>query len=317
MKGNDTLAVKKQNECQRKFFPTWLRRDIYLYIMLIFPLLYYIIFCYIPMYGTTIAFKDYNIFDGMFKSKWIGLETFKSVFQMKEFYRAIWNTLRLNLLMLIFGFPAPILLAIMLNEVKNKMFKKTVQTVLYLPHFISWVIIGGFATQIFSTNTGIINNLLANIGLPRIEFLTNGTLWIGTYTFLGIWQAIGWGAIVYLAAITGVNQDIYEAAAIDGCGKIRTIFSITIPSIKPTIATMFILQVGKVMNIGLDQPLMLSNSLVMEQADVISTFVYRVGLSGADFGVATAVGLFQSVVGLVLLVIANVVVKKLGEEGIW
>ncbi len=317
MKGNSALATKKQNEQQRKFIPTWLRRDIYLYLMLALPLLYYVIFCYFPMYGTVIAFQDYNIFDGIFKSEWIGLETFKDIFQMKDFHRAVWNTLRLNLLMLVFGFPAPILLAIMLNEVRNRFFKKGIQTVLYLPHFISWVIIGGFATQIFSTNTGILNNLLANIGLPRIEFLTNGTLWIGTYTFLGIWQAVGWGAIVYLAAITGVNQEIYEAAAIDGCGKIRTIFSITIPSIKPTIATMFILQVGKIMNIGLDQPLMLSNSLVMEQADVISTFVYRVGLSGGNFGVATAVGLFQSVIGLVMLVIANVVVKKLGEEGIW
>lgn len=300
-----------------RLFPSWLKRDMYLYIMLILPMLYYIIFCYVPMYGTTIAFKEYNIFDGMFKSPWIGFDTFESIFKMKEFYRAVVNTLRLNLLSLIFGFPSPIMLAIILNEVKNRYFKKTVQTIMYLPHFISWVIIGGFATQIFSTNTGMINNMLTAMGLPAVEFLTNGALWVATYTFLGIWQGIGWGAIVYLAAITGVDQDIYEAAAIDGCGKIRTIFSITIPSIRPTIATMFILQVGKIMNIGLDQPLMLSNSLVMDQADVISTFVYRVGLSGADFGVATAVGLFQSVVGLVMLVIANVVVKKLGEEGIW
>jgi len=269
------------------------------------------------MYGTTIAFKDYNLFDGMFKSEWIGFETFKSVFRMKEFSRAVLNTLRLNFLSLIFGFPSPIILALMLNEVKSKLFKKSVQTILYLPHFISWVIIGGFVTQIFSTNTGILNNVIKSLGGVPVEFLTNGTLWICTYTFMGIWQGIGWGAIVYLAAITGVSQDIYEAATVDGCGRIRMIFKITLPSIKPTIATMFILQVGKIMNIGLDQPIMLSNSLVMEQADVISTFVYRVGLSGADFSVATAVGLFQSVVGLVMLVAANTVVNKLGEEGIW
>ena len=297
--------------------PLWLKRDIYLYMMLVLPVVYYLVFCYVPMYGTTIAFKDYNIFDGMFKSEWIGFETFKSIFKMKEFSRAVFNTLRLNFLSLIFGFPSPIILALMLNEVKSKIFKKSVQTILYLPHFISWVIIGGFVTQIFSTNTGILNNLIKGLGGAPIEFLTNGRLWIMTYTLMGIWQGIGWGAIVYLAAITGVSQDIYEAATVDGCGRIRMIFSITLPSIKPTIATMFILQVGKIMNIGLDQPIMLSNSLVMEQADVISTFVYRVGLSGADFSVATAVGLFQSVVGLIMLVAANTVVNRLGEEGIW
>lgn len=297
--------------------PPWLKRDIYLYMMLVLPVVYYLVFCYVPMYGTTIAFKDYNIFDGMFKSEWIGFETFKSIFKMKEFSRAVFNTLRLNFLSLIFGFPSPIILALMLNEVKSKIFKKSVQTILYLPHFISWVIIGGFVTQIFSTNTGILNNIIKGLGGAPIEFLTNGRLWIMTYTLMGIWQGIGWGAIVYLAAITGVSQDIYEAATVDGCGRIRMIFSITLPSIKPTIATMFILQVGKIMNIGLDQPIMLSNSLVMEQADVISTFVYRVGLSGADFSVATAVGLFQSVVGLIMLVAANTVVNRLGEEGIW
>lgn len=316
MAAEKMMAAVQAEKCKRKI-PPWLRRDIYLYMMLVLPIAYYIIFCYIPMYGTTIAFKDYNIFDGMFKSEWIGFETFKSIFRMKEFSRAVFNTLRLNFLSLIFGFPSPIILALMLNEVKSKWFKKSVQTILYLPHFISWVIIGGFVTQIFSTNTGILNNLIKSFGGAPVEFLTDGTLWICTYTFMGIWQGIGWGAIVYLAAITGVSQDIYEAATVDGCGRIRMIFKITLPSIKPTIATMFILQVGKIMNIGLDQPIMLSNSLVMEQADVISTFVYRVGLSGADFSVATAVGLFQSVVGLIMLVAANTVVKRLGEEGIW
>ena len=316
------MVAQKNNEAtvqvnKVRKIPPWMKRDIYLYAMLVLPVIYYLVFCYIPMYGTTIAFKDYNIFDGMFKSEWIGFETFKSIFRMKEFSRAVFNTLRLNFLTLIFGFPSPIILALMLNEVKSKWFKKSVQTILYLPHFISWVIIGGFVTQIFSTNTGILNNLIKSFGGAPVEFLTDGTLWICTYTFMGIWQGIGWGAIVYLAAITGVSQDIYEAATVDGCGRIRMIFKITLPSIKPTIATMFILQVGKIMNIGLDQPIMLSNSLVMEQADVISTFVYRVGLSGADFSVATAVGLFQSVVGLIMLVAANTVVKRLGEEGIW
>ena len=293
-----------------------LSRDWQLYAMLILPIAFYIIFMYGPMYGVIIAFKDYNIFAGIAKSEWVGFDVFREIFKMPEFYRALRNTLTLNLLGLILGFPAPILLAVMLNEVRNSAFKRVSQSILYLPHFLSWVIIGGLATQIFAPQ-GIINYIIKSFGSGEVEFLSNKPLWIAVYQIVGIWHGMGWNAIIYLAAITGISGDIYEAAELDGCSRVKMIYKITIPSIMPTIVIMLVINLGKIISIAFDPPYVLGNSLVEDVSDVISTFVYRVGLKSADYSTATAVGLFQSIVSTVLIIVSNIVAKALGEEGLW
>ena len=294
-----------------------IRKDAALYVMLLLPVCYYILFHYVPMYGVTIAFKDYNPFQGIFGSPWVGLDVFRDIFKMKEFSRAVRNTLVLHMLNLFLGFPMPILLAIMLNEVRQTKLKRVYQTLLYLPHFISWVIIGGLVYQLFSESYGIVNTIIKSFGLPPVPFLTQKSNWIVMYLSVGIWQSAGWGAIIYLAAITGIDPQIYEAAVVDGCGKLKMIWNITLPSIKGTVIIMFILNAGRIMNISLDQPMMLSNVLVEEVSDVISTFVYRVGLQSGKFSVGTAVGLFQSLISLVMLLTTNFITNKMGNEGIW
>lgn len=305
------VATKKKNH-----FLHNLKRDSLLYFLLLLPIGYILIFKYAPIYGLVMAFQDYNIFEGINGSEWVGLDVFRFIFEQDSFYRALKNTLVLNVLDLIAGFPAPILLAILLNEVRQAAFKKVTQTVLYLPHFLSWVIIGGMVYLMFS-NSGMINNFLAGFGLDKIEFLSQKTPWLITYISVGVWQNIGWGTIIYLAAITGINKELYEASDIDGCSRLRQMWHITLPGIKSTINILLILQIGRMVSIGFDRPFVMGNSLVNEYSDVISTFVYRVGISSGDFSQATAVGLFQSVVGLVLLLSANFIAKKLGEDGIW
>jgi putative aldouronate transport system permease protein len=262
------------------------------------------------------AFQDYNIFAGITGSEWVGLDVFRFIFEQDSFYRALKNTLVLNVLDLVAGFPAPIILAILLNEVRQEKFKKMTQTVLYLPHFLSWVIIGGMVYLMFS-NSGMVNNFLSSFGLEKIEFLSRKVPWLTTYISVGVWQSIGWGTIIYLAAITGINRELYEASDIDGCSRIRKMWHITLPGIKSTINILLILHIGRMVSIGFDRPFVMGNSLVSDYSDVISTFVYRVGISSGDFSQATAVGLFQSVVGLILLVSANFIARKLGEDGIW
>lgn len=236
---------------------------------------------------------------------------------MKEFSQAVRNTLVLNLINVVLGFPVPVLLAIMLNELRWNKLKKVYQTLIYLPHFISWVIIGGLVYQIFSESYGLLTSFLRLFGLDPIPFLSSKPHWIALYFMTNVWQSAGWGTIVYLAAITSIDPQIYEAAMVDGCNKFRMIWNITIPGIKSTIVVMFILTIGKIMNIGLDQPMMLGNVLVQDVSDVISTFVYRVGLQSGKFSVGTAVGLFQSVISVVMVLLSNFVANKCGEEGIW
>lgn len=313
------MQISKKNTAIRKpnKFISYMKSEGALYVMLLLPLVYYLVFHYAPMYGVTIAFKDYNPFVGIFESEWIGLEVFKEIFRMKEFARAVRNTLMLNLMNILFGFPIPVLIAIMLNEVRQTRLKKVFQTVLYLPHFISWVIIGGLVYQIFSESYGMVNSFITSLGMERVPFLSSKPHWIALYYFTHVWQSAGWGAIIYLAAITSIDPQLYEAAAIDGCGRVRMMWNITLPSIRGTVVTMFILTIGKVMNIGLDQPMMLGNVLVEDVSDVISTFVYRVGIQSGKFSVGTAVGLFQSVISIIMILISNTVANKLGEDGIW
>jgi len=306
-----SLVPKKKNLIY------YLKKDWILYLMLLLPMVYFIIFKYIPMYGTIIAFKEYNPFQGVFKSEWIRFDAFKEIFGMSDFYKALKNTFMLNLFDLVMGFPAPIILAIIINEIKANWFKRTSQTLLYLPHFLSWVIIGGIVLQVFSPSTGIVPSLIKSMGFESIDFLTDKWNWLFTYVGVGIWQSAGWGMIIYLAAISGISPELYEAAEVDGAGRLRRIWHITLPALKPTIIVLLILNVGKIAMIGFDRPYIIGNAQVYDFSEVISTFVYKVGIQSYRYTIATAIGLFQSVVGMILIVITNFIARKSGEQGIW
>lgn len=295
---------------------SYLKRYWQLYALLALPISYFLIFRYGPMYGVQIAFKDFNLFQGINGSEWIGLQAFREVFAMNDFYITLRNTFMLNFLDLIVSFPAPIILAIMLYEIRSAWFKKISQTILYIPHFISWVIIGGIVYQLFGTQSGMINGVLQSFGMEPVPFLTEKNSWLITYLFTGVWQSAGWGTILYLAALTGVNKELFEAADVDGATRMRKIWHITLPSIKPTIVTLLILNLGKMVSIGFDRPYIIGNTAVREYSDVLSTFVYRIGLESGQYTLATVVGLFQAVVGLVFILGSNYISKKVTGNGI-
>lgn len=303
---------------RRKRKKHWLQRDWRLYLMLLIPIVWYILFCYKPMTGLKIAFQKYNMFNPD-KSKWIGLDNFKFVFGMSDFGIALKNTLILNGLDLLFGFPVPIILAILLNEMRTPKLKKFSQTMLYLPHFLSWVIIGGMVLQIFAPTSGVINSTLLRWGWisENIPFLTDGPTWTFTYVLVGVWQSMGWGTILYLAAITGLDMNLFEAARIDGANKLQQIWHVTLPGIRSTIVVLLIMNIGRMMSIGFDRPFIIGNTKVKDYCDVISTFVYRAGITNSQFARATAIGLFQSIVGLVLITGANAVSRLFDEQSIW
>jgi putative aldouronate transport system permease protein len=269
------------------------------------------------MTNIVIAFKDYNIFRGVWSSPWVGGKWFYQAFHSRDFYLALRNTLTLNFLDLIIGFPAPIILAILLNELPYRFYKKFTQTLVYLPHFLSWIIISGIAVQLFAPGGGIVNVGLSKAGLGPINFLMEKPLWIGTYVGLGVWKEMGWGTIIYLAAITGINPELYEAAEVDGAGRWRKIWHITLPSIRPTIVVLLIMNLGRILGSEFDRPYTMGNPMVMEVADVISTLVYRVGIRSSQFSLTAAIGLFQSVVCVVFLIAANAVARSSGERGVW
>jgi len=287
------------------------------YLLLVCPLAYFLLFKYGPMYGLVIAFKDYNMFEGMFKSAWNDFETFRQLFRMPMFYKVVRNTLLLNLLDILVSFPAPIILALLLNELSSRRFKRGAQTILYLPHFMSWIIIGGIVYQLFSTQSGLVNHVFNMLGLSPLPFLTNPYLWLVVYLAAGVWQSAGWGTILYLAALTGINKELYEAAEVDGASRTRRMWHISLPGIRPTIVVLLILQIGNIMSIGFDRPFVLGNALVKDYSEVISTFVYKIGIQSAQFSLATATGLFQAIIGLVLVFAADRIAKRLGEQGIW
>ena len=313
------MSKKKAVRSKKKSFWCWIKRDWRLYAMLAVPIIWYLLFCYKPMVGLIIAFQKFNIFKGIAGSKFVGLENFKFVFVMRDFGIALRNTLWLNTLDLVFGFPVPIILAILLNEMRMMKWKKFSQTLLYLPHFLSWVIIGGMVLQIFAPTTGAINAILMKLGLidSNIPFLTNGAWWTFTYVLVGVWQGMGWGTILYLAAITGLDASLFEAAEIDGANKLQRIWHITLPGIRSTIVVLLVLNIGRMMSIGFDRPFIIGNTLVKDTCDVISTFVYRAGIENNQFARATAIGLFQSVVGVVLITIANTISRWFDEQSIW
>lgn len=286
-----------------------------LYLMLLIPLIYMMLFRYKPMIGTVVAFKKFNIYKGIWDSPWIGLANFMEAFSSTDFWNALINTIVLNMGDLIIGFPFPIFLAIFLNELKSTKLRKATQTMLYLPNFLSWVIISGIATQLLS-NTGLVNNILNVFGISAVPFLSNNFLWRMVYWVLGIWQGAGYSLIVYLAALMAIDSSLGEAAYIDGATRLQRIWYVTIPQISSTITILLIMQVGRLITIGFDRPYMMGNTLVRDSANVISTYVYSVGLAAGRFDFATAVGLFQTVVGVILVLSANKIIKKMGQEGI-
>ena len=315
------MKKKEQVVPQNKTgFGVYMKRYWQLYALLALPLLYLLVFKYAPMVYIQIAFKKYSIVQSVWKMPLAGnhgFEYFIKAFKNKDFLLALRNTLTLNLLDLVIGFPAPIIFALILNELCFKRFKKVVQTIAYMPHFLSWVIVYSLALQLFAPGEGLVNMMIEGIGGKSIPFLNDPTHWIATYIGVGVWQSFGWNSIVYLAAIAGINPELYEAAAVDGAGRFRKMWHITLPGIKPTIVVLLIMSLGNVLGSGFDRPFAFQNNLVMKVADVISTYVYRTGIKGLQFSLTTAVGLFQSVVGVFFLLMANWLSRRLGERGIW
>ncbi|MDO4292554.1 MAG: ABC transporter permease subunit [Eubacteriales bacterium] len=300
---------------------TWrnaIRRDKWLYIFLIPFLLYFVVFKYVPMLGAAMAFQNFKFSTGFWGSEWVGLEHFKRLLTGNSFGMILKNTLLLNIASVIFGFPIPIILAILLNEIRCQKFKKVTQSIMYLPHFMSWVVLGGILIEIFSPSTGIVNMILKNVfGIKPIYFMGSNFWWPVIFVISGIWQGAGWGTIVYLAAITGIDPELYEAAKVDGAGKLRQILHITIPGIAGTIVIMLILRMGSMMDIGFEQVYVMMNPKVREVSEVISTYVYRVGIEGAQYSYTTAIGLFQSAVSCLLVFTTNAIARRINGSGLW
>ena len=301
-------------------FKVYMRKYWQLYALVALPLIYLLVFKYFPMVYIQIAFKKYSIVKPLWELEWAdnhGFQYFIKAFKNKDFIRALRNTISLNLLDLVVGFPMPILFALILNELRFKRFKRVVQTIAYMPHFLSWVIISSLALQLFATSTGFVNLVLNSIGIDSVKFLEDEKSWVATYIGLGVWQSFGWNSIVYLAAIAGINPELYEAAAVDGAGRFRKIWHITLPGIKSTIVVLLIMNLGNILGSGFDRPFAMQNKLVMNVANVLSTFVYKYGIKGLQFSLTTAVGLFQSIVCVFFLLLANWISRKMGERGIW
>ncbi|XEC97678.1 ABC transporter permease [Paenibacillus tarimensis] len=309
---NDLRQEPKKNSALRRFGKQW---DIQLMVIPALAIIF--VFSYIPMYGVLMAFQDYSIFSGFWASPWVGFKHFRMFLEAPEFWTVIRNTIVISLLKLGIGFPAPILLALMLNEVKNMVFKRVVQTVSYLPHFLSWVIVSGFAISMLSTDNGSINILLQKLKLidEPIGFLGIPEYFWAILVTSGIWKEIGFSSIVYLAAVAGIDPSMYEAASIDGASRFKQIFLITLPSIMPVITIFMILAIGNLLSAGFEDILLLgSNPVLREVADVVDTYVYRVGINNQRFSYATAVGLFKAVISVGLLAAANFMARKSGNS---
>lgn len=286
-------------------------------------ILFIIVFSYIPMYGVLMAFQDYDIFDGFWQSNFVGLKHFEMFFASPDFTLVLRNTVVISLLKLIIVFPAPIVLALMINEVGQPLFKRVVQTFTYLPHFLSWVIVGGFVISLFAVDGGAVNELLMKLGLvdEPVNWLSMPDYFYSILISANVWKEIGFGSIVYLAAIAGVNPSLYEAASVDGASRFKQIYLVTIPSILPVIVIFFILQMGNVLNAGFDDILVLTNNggnqILMDRANVIDTYVLETGIREQRYSYATAAGLFKSLINIVLLVGANFVARRAGQESLW
>ena len=307
------MIISKKNDTFLKYF----KKNISLYVMVIPGIVLLIMFKYLPIYGIIVAFENYYPNRGVFGSQWVGLEHFIDFFNDPYFFRLFRNTFVLGFYTLIFSFPAPIILALLLNEVKNKAFKKVTQTISYMPYFLSVVIIVGLMKDMLNTNEGIINEMIALFGFEKITFFASPEWFRTLYIVSGIWQGIGFGSIIYLAAISGINIEMYEAAIMDGASRMQQIIRITLPSIMPTVVIMLILSVGNILGNDFQKILLMYNPLTYETADVISTYVYRMGIEGGSFSYASAVGFFISVISFSLVMITNKVSQKFSETSLW
>ncbi|GIP34292.1 sugar ABC transporter permease [Paenibacillus sp. J2TS4] len=292
-------------------------KDRYLLLIALPGIAYFIIYKYVPMLGLYLAFIDFNPFIGITQSDWVGLAHFNTIFADAEIVNVLWNTLQISFLQIAFAFPVPIILALMLNELRGQVYKRVVQSIVYLPHFLSWVVVIGICV-IFMRSEGLINQFLINVlGMEAIPFLSNASLFKPIVVLQVIWKESGWGTIIFLAALAGVNPQLYEAAVMDGAGRFRRMWHVTLPSIRSTIVILLILRLGNVMDSGFEQIFLMLNPFNMEVGNVLDTYVFFKGIEQSDYSFATAVGLFKGAVGFILVVSANYLAKKFGEEGIY
>lgn len=319
MESMEQVSTKPDNKKKKtkwEILKKDLKKNKCIYLMAIPMIVYFILFHYMPMYGVLIGFKDFNPRLGIWKSPWVGLKHFGTFFNSIYFKRTLKNTALLSFYSLLWGFPAAIILALLLNELKNEKFKRRIQTITYLPHFISLVVICGLIVDFTSTD-GLINSILSNFGVEPMNWLTKPEWFRTIYIGSGLWQSIGWDSIIFLAALSGIDPSLYEAAKIDGAGRWKQMLHITLPALAPTIIVMFILNIGGLMSVGAQKVILLYNPLTWETSDVISSYVYRKGVQGAEYSFSTAVGLFESLIGFTLLIIANKLSKKITEESLW
>ena len=296
----------------------YVQRHWQLYAMFVPVILFYLVFCYLPYGGLVVAFQNFKLGRGIWGSPWVGMSNFRRMFATSQFSNILRNTVFLNILNVIVYFPAPIILAIMLNEVRNQTYKRATQSLMYIPHFFSWVVLGGVVVSIFSPSEGFINQIIKAVtGGNGIYFMASKFWWPLVFVFSTIWKDVGWGSIIYLATISNINPELYEAAIVDGANRMRQTWHITLPGMRPTIIIMLILRMGGMMDVGLEQVMMLENAAVAEISTVISLYVYRIGIIGMQYSYTTAIGFFQSVVSAILLLSANTLAKRFGDAGIW
>ena len=315
------MSIKSKEKSQVITTTSWknaLRRDWQLYLLLLFPLALVFIFNYAAYPGLRMVFMNYKVMKGYEGSDWVGFANFVKLFKSADFLKALKNSIVFNILDLLLGFPMPIILALMLNEIRFKRFKKVTQTILYLPHFLSWAVIGSVAYAMFRPSTGLINMALMNMGVIKdgIPFLTEKWHWAVTYLFINVWQTMGWGTILYLAAITGISGDQYEAAMIDGATRWQRMIYVTLPGIKSTIVTLLIMNLGKIMGSNLERLTALDNAMVRDFEYQLAVYIYDFGLKSQHYSLGTAANLFQSLVGLILVLVADKIAKSLGENGL-
>jgi len=312
-------SAKGDTRPRSKLSAVWqgIVRDKFLYLLALPGLLYFLLFRYGPMWGVLIAFQEFSPYQGFWGSPWVGFEHFARFFSNPDFFLLLRNTLAINFLNLLFFFPLPIVLAVMLNELRNEAYKKLVQSIVYLPHFLSWVIIVGITFLLFSLGDGIVNKLLVAAGFEKFDFLTNKSIFWLMLTAQSIWKDAGWGTILFLAAMAGIDPQLYEASRMDGASRLRQIWHVTLPGIRSVVVILLILRIGHMMDVGFEQVFLMMNGAVAEVADVFDTYVYRLGIRQGQFSFSTAVGLFKSIVGLLMVIAANRLAKRLGEDGVY
>ena len=310
----DTTSSKLQirTPVSKKIYKHW-----EYYLLIAIPMAYFIIFKYIPMVGAQIAFRDFNVIQGMWRSPWVGLREFTRFFESPSFWRLIKNTLAISMIRLVLGFPAPIILALALNEVRSRSFKRTVQMVTYAPHFISTVVMCSMIIMFLSPRIGIFGAAMRAVGVEPVNYLAVASAFKFVYVISDVWQHAGYGAIIYMAALSSINPELYEAVRIDGASRLQKIFHVDIPGILPTMSILLILQFGEVMNVGFEKIYLLQNPMNISASEIIVTYVYKIGIINASFSFGSAVGLFNSLINFLLLVIVNSIAKRLGENSLW